>query len=168
MRIYICPHVEAHFAMREFSKEHLTKYPTVEIPDDDARPLAKAIQAAIRQVPGSLSDDSRLDAPGFSKRNWWISTVQWTDAGVELQSMTPGRIYAVADDGRVRFEQNFRGIRVRELSQALREQDGGPSGSTIVVTRAGEFGGNGVLVPSILQWLWQFAPEFLVALVPRI
>lgn len=164
MRIVLAPHLEVDFRPRAFAAEVLEKYPSALVADDSQAIVDEVVREAIQRTEEALHDDVELDAPPFTASSWWVATVERQDGNVTVHSFEPVHFYAIEENARVRFERSLANLRVAELARALSEGHYPSTESTLVITRSGEFGGNGASVASLLGWLWDFAPEVLFAL----
>lgn len=163
MKIVLAPQVTARLdGPRPFSREVLERYPSIEVPDTSDRLLIDVISDTIRaNADIVVGAESQIDAPPYSTDWWWLAVITQEGDPSDVMSFGPGFFYGVDTDGRVHFL--FRSeIRVADYIRALEAGHYPTTQHTLLVTRGGEFGGNGAMVASLLVWLLQGFPWILM------
>lgn len=149
---------------QRFSVDDLTRYPSFEVPDQLRDLLERVVDDAIQHHARRVVDvEKQVDAPPFRAGTWWLAILsEGEDVGdAYVTSFPPTYFYGIDPTGRVHFLHRNE-LRVDDFVRALREGHYGPADGTLLVTRAGEFGGNGAIVPSLVVWLLEMFPGVLL------
>lgn len=165
MKFVLAPHVPVRLdGPQRFSADDLTRYPSVEVSDQSREMLEHVVDDAIEIHARRVVDaEKQVDAPPFRAGTWWLAALSEGDGDgdVYVTSFPPTYFYGIDAVGRVHFLHRNE-LRVDDFARALSEGHYGPAGGTLLVTRAGEFGGNGALVPSLVVWLLEMLPGVLL------
>jgi hypothetical protein len=165
LKLVLAPQVAVRLdGPQRFSVDDLTRYPSVEVPDVSRDLLEHVVDAAIRShAPRVVDAEKQVDAPPLRAGSWWLAILSEDDGDgdVSVTSFPPRFFYGIDVAGRVHFLHRDE-LRVDDFARALREGHYGPADGTLLVTRAGEFGGNGALVPSLVVWLLEMFPGVLL------
>jgi len=164
VKLILAPHLAASLgdAARIMPQAKLERYGTAEIADGST----ETVEAVVKRVIGEHRDNvvgaaPHVDAPPFTEDYWWLATVSRTGDAAQVRSFPPARAYGVDAQGFVRFEYP-RDLRVADLARAIDDDNYSTSDHVLVITRAGEFGGNGHPVTSLVIWLLQEFPTILL------
>lgn len=167
MKLVLAPQVPVRLdGPQHFSVDDLTRYPSVEVSDQSRDLLEHVVDDAIQDHARRVVDaEKQVDAPPFRAGTWWLAILSEGDGDgdVYVTSFPPTYFYGIDAAGRVHFLHRNE-LRVDDFARALREGHYGPADGTLLVTRAGEFGGNGALVPSLVVWLLEMFPGVLLGL----
>lgn len=162
MRLILAPQIDVGLERhRELAAADLGRCLTVDVPDESDELLRDEIASAIRSHPDTIGAEPQVDAPPYGPETWWLGVIERSGDPVGVYSFPPMHFFGINSEGRVVFP--FAGeLRVSDFVRAI---DGGHYPTlehTVVVTRAGEFGGNGAAVPSVVSWLLQLFPAVLL------
>jgi hypothetical protein len=146
---------------QERALAELDRQPTVEVPDGSDELLKDAIASAIRANPEVVGAEPQLDSPPYSPDVWWLAVIERPGDPVGIYTFPPTRFYGIDADGRVRFPF-VPELRVSDLIRAIDEGHYPTSEHSVIVTRSGEWGGNGHAVVSLAIWLLEQFPAVLV------
>lgn len=175
VKLVLAPHVAVRLdGPQHLSADDLARYPSVEVSEESRDLLEHVVDGAIQTYARRVVDAERqVDAPPFRPGTWWLATVSegGSDGEVAITSFPPSFFYGIDIAGRVHFLHRDE-VRVDDFARALDEGHHGPTDGTLLVTRAGEFGGNGAFVPSLVVWFVEMFPGVLLGvgadrLVPR-
>ena len=157
-----------HHTFRSFGEQspirwsELERYGSVEISDEADDTVGDFVRRVITDsttiVAGS---EPALDAPPFTADYWWLATVRTDGDHVALASLEPRDAYGIDSNGHVHFAYP-RELPVAAVVRAIDEGHYSSTEHVLVVTRAGEFGGNGHAVSSLVVWLLQEFPLILL------
>lgn len=165
LKLVLAPQVPVRLdEPQHFRLDDLSRYPSVEVSDDSPDLLEHVVDDAIRKhgrlVVGA---EKQVDAPPYRAGTWWLASLTEGDGDGDacVTSFPPSYFYGIDVTGRVHFLHRDE-LRVDDLARAVSEGHYGPTDGTLLVTRAGEFGGNGAVVPSLVAWLLEVFPGVLL------
>lgn len=164
MKLILMPQLSVTWESRRLSAADVHAAPQIDISDDSEERLREAINRAINDHPETMEPDPTVDAPPFATDWWWLAWIEWQGDEAIVTSCKLGQFYGIELHGRVRFEAHLHAITVADFVRAQAEGHYPSQERSLVVTRTGEFGGNGAGVESIALWLLTFAPGVLVPL----
>lgn len=164
MRLILMPRLLVSWEPRVLPAALVDEAQHIELPDDSNEPLRSAIERAISDHPWTMERDASVDAPPFGPGSWWLAWIERHGDTATVTSCELAQFYGIQPDGLVRFEPHLYEITIADFVRALDEGHYPTSQRTLVITRSGEFGGNGAGVESLAEWLLTFAPGVLASM----
>lgn len=163
MKIIHAPHLAVHLGEPQpISRSELERYGHVEIADDDDRLIGDIVtQLVAAQANIVIGAEPEVEAPPFTPTSWWLATVRINHDLVIPASFQPRPAYGIDRAGLVHFAYPSQ-LPVADFIRAVDDGHYDTSEHTLVVTRAGEFGGNGHAISSLVLWLLQEFPMILL------
>lgn len=141
--------------------DELVRHGVVEVPDDSEDSVSKVVKQLIEARPDLVGAEPQVDAPPFSAELWWVSTVRRRGDAADVVMIPAMDAFGIDADGRVHFAY-LRDMPLANLVRAVAQGHYDSDEDHLVVTRAGEFGGNGFLITSLVLWLLQEVPSVLL------
>lgn len=142
--------------------EELVRHGGVEVPSETNDSVREIVQRLIiEQRPDLIGAEAQVDAPPFSAELWWLATVRREGDMAVVQNFDLGDAFGIDEQGLVHFAYP-RELPLRQLANAIAEGHYNSDEDYLVVTRAGEFGGNGFGITSLVIWLLQEFPAVLL------
>ena len=162
MKFVLAPQLEVRSGERPpMLWSELQRYGAVEVADDAEDVVGDLVQRIISDHAATVvGAEPEVDAPTFTPEYWWLATAQTNGELVTTTSLEPREAFGIDADGLVRFAYP-RELSVAAIVRAIEEGHYSTNERTLVVTRAGEFGGNGHGVSSLVLWLLQEFPVIL-------
>lgn len=163
MRVILAPHVDVPARPRpRISWDELVRYGEVEVSSDSRETVNDVVHRVIsEQRPDLVGAEPEVDAAPFSADLWWLATVRREGDLATVQSFEPADAFGIDEDGLVHFVFP-KEMPLSYLARAIAEGHYASDEDYLVVTRAGEFGGNGFLITSLVLWLLQEVPAVLL------
>lgn len=162
MRLILAPQIGANFQLRrDVAPAELELHPTVEISDDSDELLRDAIATAIRENPEVIGAEPQVESPPYSPDVWWLAAIEGAGDPLVIYTFPPTRFYGIDTQGRV-YMPFASELRVSDLIRAIDEGHYPTSEHALIVTRSGEWGGNGHVVASVVIWLLEQFPGVLM------
>lgn len=163
MRLILAPHLGVGVNPRPpMSWDELVRYGEVEVPSDSEANLYDVVSQIIReQRPDLIGVEPQVDAPPFSAEWWWLATVRREGSVATVMPLEPADAFGIDEHGLVHF-QHPQQMPLCYLAKAIAEGHYSSDEDILVVTRPGEFGGNGFQIESLVLWLLQEFPAVLL------
>ncbi len=163
MKFVLAPHIPVSLGEPlPLTWSALERYGSVEISDDVDDTIGEVVKELITDHAGDVvGAEPSVDAPPFTPDYWWLATVLRDGDQITMVSLPPQEAYGIDADGLVRFAYP-RELPVAAVVRAIDEGHYSTTEHTLVVTRAGEFGGNGHAISSLVIWLLQEFPMILL------
>lgn len=163
MRLILAPHLAVGASPGPaMSWDELVRHGEIEVPSDSDATLRELVSEVIGQQRSDLIGvEPLIDAPPFSAEWWWLATVRREGDMATTMPLEPADAFGIDEHGLVHF-QHPQEMPLRYLSKAIAEGHYSSDEDILVVTRAGEFGGNGFQITSLVLWLLQEFPAVLL------
>lgn len=163
VKLILAPHLDVGANPRPpMPWDELVRYGEVEIPSDTEATIHDIVSHVIsEQRPDLVGVEPQIDAPPFSAECWWLATVRCEGDVVIVMPFEPADAFGIDKHGLVHF-LNPKQMPLRYLARAIAEGHYSSEKGLLVVTRAGEFGGNGFQITSLVLWLLQEFPAVLL------
>ena len=164
MKVILAPHIPTSLgtSTAPIAPPDLDRYVVADVPDESTSTLSETVGALIRSnqelVVGAAP---QVDAPPFTDQYWWPALLVTAGDKVSVEAFPLGRSFGIDGDGRVQF-QYPRDLPIADLVRAIDDGHYPASEHTLVITRTGEFGGNGHPITSLVLWLLQEFPAILL------
>jgi len=162
VKIVLAPQLEVRFDQPSMPWSELQRYGAVEVADDTNGLIRDIVRQVITDRAATVvGAEPDVDAPPFTPGLWWLATVATKGERATTTSFEPREAVGIDADGLVRFAYP-RELSVADLVRAIDEGHYPTDEHTLVVTRTGEFGGNGHAIESLVLWLLQEFPVILL------
>ncbi|MDP3968735.1 MAG: hypothetical protein Q8Q02_10665 [Nocardioides sp.] len=163
MRLILAPHLDVGANPRPpMSWDELVRYGEVEVPSDTEASVHDVVSRIIgEQRPDLIGVEPQVDAPPFSAEWWWLATVRREGNVATVMPFEPADAFGIDEHGLVHFRHPPQ-MPLRYLAKAIAEGHYSSDEDLLVVTRPGEFGGNGFQITSLVLWLLQEFPVVLL------
>lgn len=163
MKLVLAPHLKVWFGEPSPLRwAELERYGSVDVPDGVDDTIGHVVKRIITDHAAVVvGAEPAVDAPPFTPDYWWLATIRRDGDQVTTTSLEPREAFGIDDDGLVHFAYP-RELTVAAMVRAIDAGHYSTTEHTLVVTRAGEFGGNGHAVSSLVVWLLQEFPVILL------
>lgn len=163
MKLVLAPHLAVQLGEPpSISRSELERYGHVEIADEDDDLIGDVVTRVVTgHSDNVVGAEPQVDAPPFTPTSWWLATVRDDGDRVTLAFFQPRPAYGIDRAGLVHFAYPAQ-LSVADFIRAIDDGHYDTSEHTLVVTRAGEFGGNGHAISSLVVWLLQEFPMILL------
>lgn len=163
MKIVLAPQLDVSVAPSPpIAWEELVRHGVLDVPTDTEDSVHDVVHRLISEDrPDLVGAEPQVDAPPFSADLWWLATVRRKGEMAVVVPFPLGDGFGIDKQGRVHFAYPGE-LPVRDLASALSEGHYEGDQDYLVVTRAGEFGGNGFQIESLVLWLLQEFPLILL------
>lgn len=144
------------------SWDELVKYGEVEVPSDSEASVHEVVSQTIgEERPDLVGIEPDVDSPPFSAESWWLATVRRNGNVATVMPFEPADAFGIDERGLVHFHHPPQ-MPLCYLARAIAEGHYSSDEDLLVVTRPGEFGGNGFQITSLVLWLLQEFPAVLL------
>lgn len=138
------------------------RYGEVDVPSDSEATVHDVVSRVIgEQRPDLIGVERQVDAPPFSAEWWWLATVRRKGRVATVMPFEPADAFGIDERGLVHFHYPQE-MPLRYLAKAIAEGHYSSDEDILVVTRPGEFGGNGFQITSLVLWFLQEFPVVLL------
>lgn len=163
MRLILAPHIDLGANPRPpMTWDELVRYGEVEVKSDSDATVHDVVSQVIGEQRADLiGAEPLVDAPPFSAEWWWLATVRREGDAATVMPLEPGDAFGIDEHGLVHFHYPQQ-MPLRYLAKAIEEGHYSSDADLLVVTRPGEFGGNGFQITSLVLWLLQEFPAVLL------
>jgi hypothetical protein len=163
MRLILAPHLAVGANPRPtMSWDELVRHGGVEVLSDSEATVHDVVSQVIgEQRPDLVGVEPQIDAPPFSAEWWWLATVRREGDVATVMPFEPADAFGIDEHGLVHFTHPQQ-MPLRYLLKAISEGHYSSDEDILVVTRSGEFGGNGFEITSLVLWLLQEFPAVLL------
>lgn len=163
MKLILAPQLDVPIEPRPpMPWDELVRHGIVEVPSDSTDSVFEVVHRAISEErPDLIGAEPQVDAPPFSAELWWLASVRRDGDSASLVSLPSGDAFGIDEDGRVHFASPQK-MPMRQLARAIAEGHYDSEFDHLVITRAGEWGGNGFGITSLVFWLLQEFPAVLL------
>ncbi|SEC00085.1 hypothetical protein SAMN04489844_1481 [Nocardioides exalbidus] len=142
--------------------DELVRHGEIEVPSETDGSVREIVRRLIsEQRPDLIGAEPHVDAPAFSADLWWLATVRREGELAIVRNFDLGDAFGIDEHGLVHFAYP-REMPLHQLARAIAEGHYDSDEDYLVVTRTGEFGGNGFGITSLVIWLLQEFPSVLL------
>jgi hypothetical protein len=163
VKFVLAPHLKVWFGEPSPLRwAELERYGSVDVPDGVDDTIGHVVKRIITDHAAIVvGTEPAVDAPPFTPDYWWLATIRRDGEQATPTSLEPREAFGIDADGLVHFAYP-RELTVAAMVRAIDAGHYSTTEHTLVVTRAGEFGGNGHAVSSLVVWLLQEFPVILL------
>lgn len=163
VKLILAPHLDVGVSPRfNVAWGELVRYGEVEVASDSDESVHDVVRRVIEELrPDLVGAEPQVDAPPFSADLWWLATVRRDGETAGVAPFEPADAFGIDEHGLVHFTYP-QDMPLRHLANAIAEGHYASDEDYLVVTRAGEFGGNGFQITSLVLWLLQEFPAVLL------